>query len=161
MYVCKYIGIWSYKVLSKKTAQSLPADVANRVNIKNAYTYVKIVYFEICAIIIMYIFLGIHLFLSTVDETRLFSISEGLAAVALSQDCRRGGPDPSSRGSPAGARAWSSVMARCVSKNKGTPKWMVKIMENPMNKWMIWGVALFLETPESMTILCILFCVRV
>ena len=19
------------------------------------------------------------------------------------------------------------------------PKWMVKIMENPMNKWMIWG----------------------
>ena len=26
-----------------------------------------------------------------------------------------------------------------VSKNKGTPKWMVKIMENPMNKWMIWG----------------------
>ena len=28
-----------------------------------------------------------------------------------------------------------------VSKNSGTPKWMVKIMENPMNKWMI------LETP--------------
>ena len=27
-----------------------------------------------------------------------------------------------------------------VSKNTGTPKWMVKIMENPMNKWMIWGV---------------------
>ena len=27
-----------------------------------------------------------------------------------------------------------------VSKNRGTPKWMVKIMENPMNKWMIWGV---------------------
>jgi len=26
-----------------------------------------------------------------------------------------------------------------VSKNRGTPKWMVKIMENPMNKWMIWG----------------------
>ena len=29
-----------------------------------------------------------------------------------------------------------------VSKNSGTPKWMVKIMENPenpMNKWMIWG----------------------
>ena len=38
-------------------------------------------------------------------------------------------------------------MARCVSKNKGTPKWMVNMMENPMNKWMIWGVALFLETP--------------
>ena len=31
-----------------------------------------------------------------------------------------------------------------VSKNRGIlpPKWMVKIMENPMNKWMIWG-----ETP--------------
>ena len=26
-----------------------------------------------------------------------------------------------------------------LSKNRGTPKWMVKIMENPMNKWMIWG----------------------
>ena len=23
-----------------------------------------------------------------------------------------------------------------VSKNRGTPKWMVKIMENPMNKWL-------------------------
>ena len=23
--------------------------------------------------------------------------------------------------------------------NAGPPKWMVKIMENPMNKWMIWG----------------------
>ena len=35
-----------------------------------------------------------------------------------------------------------------VSKNTGTPKWMVKIMENPMNKWMIWGeTPLFLETP--------------
>ena len=28
------------------------------------------------------------------------------------------------------------------------PKWMVKIVENPMNKWMIWGyIPLFLETP--------------
>ena len=29
-----------------------------------------------------------------------------------------------------------------VSKNRGVkpPKWMVKIMEIPMNKWMIWGV---------------------
>ena len=32
------------------------------------------------------------------------------------------------------------------------PKWMVKIMENPMNKWMIWGVPLFLETPISLGI---------
>ena len=27
------------------------------------------------------------------------------------------------------------------------PKWMVKIMENPMNKWDDLGVPLFLETP--------------
>ena len=26
-----------------------------------------------------------------------------------------------------------------VSKYRGTPKWMVYFMENPMNKWMIWG----------------------
>ena len=33
-----------------------------------------------------------------------------------------------------------------VSKYRGTPKWMVYFMENPMNKWMIWGVLpLFLE----------------
>ena len=38
----------------------------------------------------------------------------------------------------------------CWTKHRGIfpPKWMVKIMENPMNKWMIWGVfPLFLETP--------------
>ena len=35
-----------------------------------------------------------------------------------------------------------------VSENRSTPKWMVKIMENPMNKWMIWGAhPYFLETP--------------
>ena len=28
-----------------------------------------------------------------------------------------------------------------VSKNNGTPKWMVKIMENPIIQWMIWGVS--------------------
>ena len=34
-------------------------------------------------------------------------------------------------------------------RNTATPKWMVKIMENPTNKWMIWGVLpLFLETPR-------------
>ena len=26
------------------------------------------------------------------------------------------------------------------SKNRGTPKWMVKIMENPIKDGMIWGV---------------------
>ena len=30
-----------------------------------------------------------------------------------------------------------------------SPKWMVKIMENPMNKWMIWGFPIFLETSIS------------
>ena len=36
-----------------------------------------------------------------------------------------------------------------VSKNRGTPKWMVKIMENPMSKWMIWGEnPLFSETSQ-------------
>ncbi len=44
---------------------------------------------------------------------------------------------------------WHAAMQDCtcctlgymgVSKNRGgPPKWMVKIMENPMNKWMIWG----------------------
>ena len=35
-----------------------------------------------------------------------------------------------------------------VSKNSGTQKWMVKIMENRMNKWMILGEnPLFSETP--------------
>ena len=33
-----------------------------------------------------------------------------------------------------------------VSKNRGTPKWMVKIMENPV-KMDDLGVPLFLETP--------------
>ena len=33
-----------------------------------------------------------------------------------------------------------------VSKNSGTPKWMVKIMENPI-KMDDLGVPLFLETP--------------
>ena len=37
-----------------------------------------------------------------------------------------------------------------VSKNKGTPKWMVKIVENPIKIRMIWGEApLFLETSTS------------
>ena len=35
------------------------------------------------------------------------------------------------------------------SKNRGgPPKWMVYFIENPMNKWMIWGgFPLFLEPP--------------
>ena len=34
-----------------------------------------------------------------------------------------------------------------VSLNGGTPKWMVKIMENPMNKWVIWGYHHFRKPP--------------
>ena len=34
-----------------------------------------------------------------------------------------------------------------VSKNRGTPKWMVYFMENPMNKWMIWGYHYFWKHP--------------
>ena len=37
-----------------------------------------------------------------------------------------------------------------VSKNRGTPKWMVKIMENPIKVDDL-GVPLFLETPKSPT----------
>ena len=35
-----------------------------------------------------------------------------------------------------------------VSKNRGTPKWMVKIMENPMKIDDLWVKTLFLETPK-------------
>ncbi len=38
-----------------------------------------------------------------------------------------------------------------VSKNRGTPKWMVKIMENPIKHGMIWGVKkkpIFGSTPK-------------
>ena len=41
-----------------------------------------------------------------------------------------------------------------VSKNRGTPKWMVYFMENPMNKFMIWGggggTIIFGSTPIKM-----------
>ena len=33
------------------------------------------------------------------------------------------------------------------SKYSGTPKWMVKIMEIPMNKWVIWGYHYFRKPP--------------
>ncbi len=37
----------------------------------------------------------------------------------------------------------------CWTKNRGgPPKWMVKIMENPMNKWMIWGYYYFWKHPS-------------
>ena len=32
-------------------------------------------------------------------------------------------------------------------KNNGTPEWMVYFMENPMNKWMIWGYPDFWKHP--------------
>ena len=39
---CAKTPQWSYKVLSKKTAQSLSADVASRFNISNIYIYLYI-----------------------------------------------------------------------------------------------------------------------
>ena len=33
-----------------------------------------------------------------------------------------------------------------VSNNRGTPKWMVKIMENPIKHGMIWGSRIFGNT---------------
>ena len=37
-----------------------------------------------------------------------------------------------------------------VSENRGTPKWMVYFMENPIKHGMIWGEnPLFLETPRK------------
>ena len=40
-----------------------------------------------------------------------------------------------------------------VSKNRSTPKWMVKIMENP-TKMDDLGVPLFLETPKCCFSVC-------
>ncbi len=67
-------------------------------------------------------------------------------------------------GQTSGPRPWSSNMSKSswwveggITPHMGgppkiggfyPPKWMVYFMENPMNKWMIWGVfPLFLETP--------------
>ena len=41
---------------------------------------------------------------------------------------------------------WGERIDMDVSKNRGTPKWMVRIMENPI-KMDDLGVSLFLETP--------------
>ena len=42
-----------------------------------------------------------------------------------------------------------------VSKNRGgPPKWMVKIMENPMNKWMIWGYPYLWKKPYNLVWCC-------
>ena len=54
-------------------------------------------------------------------------------------DCRKNWRRPDSR-------CWWKWMSREVDV---PPKWMMKIMENPMNKWMIWGgKPLFLETSK-------------
>ena len=52
------------------------------------------------------------------------------------------------------------------SQNRGSlsPKWMVKIMENPMNKLMIWGYHYFWKHPYTLKVQrfllfeCIFFC---
>ena len=36
----------------------------------------------------------------------------------------------------------------CFQK-RGTPKWMVYNLENPMNKWMIWGYPYFWKHPHG------------
>ena len=42
-----------------------------------------------------------------------------------------------------------------VSKNRGgPPEWMVKIMENPMNKWMICGYHYFWKHPYGYVYSC-------
>ena len=55
-----------------------------------------------------------------------------------------------------GFRKVSCYIHMGVSKNKGgPPKWMVKIMENPMNKWMIWGYHYFWKHPyPKSSLLC-------
>ncbi len=51
---------------------------------------------------------------------------------------------------PKRSRSQNCQVDMGVSKNKATPKWMVKIMENPMNKWMIWEeTPLFWKHPYS------------
>ena len=45
-----------------------------------------------------------------------------------------------------------------VSKNRGTPKWMVKIMGNPYEQMDDLGVPLFLETPTYHSILWSNYC---
>ena len=54
--------------------------------------------------------------------------------------------EPEERPEP---RWWGGRMGRDVgvSKNRGTPKWMVKIMENPIQMDDLGGNPLFLETP--------------
>ena len=45
-----------------------------------------------------------------------------------------------------------SLVNMGVSKNRGgPPKWMVKIMENPMNDWMIWGKSPYFWRATHMT----------
>ena len=44
--------------------------------------------------------------------------------------------------------SWTIITGMGVSKNRGTPKWMVKITENPI-KMDDLGVPLFLETSVS------------
>ena len=48
-------------------------------------------------------------------------------------------------------RIWKNSKYMGVSKHRGfyPPKWMVKIMENPMNKWIIWGYHYFWKHPYS------------
>ncbi len=44
---------------------------------------------------------------------------------------------------------FTMFLCGCWTKNRGKkkPKWMMKMMENPMNKWMIWGYHYFWKHP--------------
>ena len=73
--------------------------------------------------------------------------------VEFHTDCIATGIHLKAEGGNQGAEDTSGFLQllRCinymgVSKNRGTPKWMVKIMENPM-KMDDLGLPLFLETP--------------
>ena len=41
------------------------------------------------------------------------------------------------------------------------PKWMVKIKENPMNKWMIWGYHCFWKHPYRYIYICVYIYVQI
>ncbi len=81
--------------------------------------------------------------------------TSGLSKIISTDDWMSGGPVPIIKATikalgkasgafqmPSDMKMHSAYFHVGVSKNRGIPKWMVKIMENPMNKWMIWGVIL-------------------
>ena len=66
--------------------------------------------------------------------------------MSLGQVYRKARWPPADRKVPIVSPLIHMILHVGVSKNRGTPKWMVKIMENPI-KIDDLGVSLFLETP--------------